>query len=86
VKKRAAFRSYASLRDSFHDYADFLQSNPRYDKALQSTADSAAYFTALQRAGYATDPEYANKINAVMNGAEMTRALERLKLQEGRSI
>jgi flagellar protein FlgJ len=86
VKKRAAFRSYESLRDSFHDYVDFLQSNPRYDKALESTADSASYFTALQRAGYATDPEYANKINAVMNGAEMTRALERLKLEADQPI
>lgn len=86
VKRRTAFRSYESLRDSFHDYVDFLQSNPRYDKALESTTDSAAYFTELQRAGYATDPEYANKINAVMNGAEMARALERLKLEGSRSL
>ncbi|MCW8944689.1 MAG: flagellar assembly peptidoglycan hydrolase FlgJ [Sedimenticola sp.] len=86
VKKRAYFRSYDSLRDSFHDYVDFLQSNPRYEKALESTSDSASYFSALQRAGYATDPEYANKINAVMNGAEMTRALEKLKLEENQPI
>ncbi|MCW8891620.1 MAG: flagellar assembly peptidoglycan hydrolase FlgJ [Sedimenticola sp.] len=86
VKRRAYFRSYESLRDSFHDYVDFLQSNPRYEKALESTTDSASYFTALQRAGYATDPEYANKINAVMNGAEMTRALEKLKLEENQPI
>lgn len=86
VKKRAYFRSYDSLRDSFHDYVDFLQSNPRYEEALESTADSASYFTALQRAGYATDPEYANKIKAVMNGAEMTRALDRLKLEQNQPI
>ncbi len=86
VKKRAYFRSYDSLRDSFHDYVDFLQSNPRYGQALGSTQDSAAYFTELQRAGYATDPNYAKKINAVMNGPEMTRAVERLKLQHEWSL
>jgi len=86
VKKRAYFRAYESPRDSFHDYVGFLQSNPRYIKALQSTADSSAYFRALQQAGYATDPEYANKINAVMKGPEMNRALERLKSEEMRSL
>ncbi len=86
MKKRATFRSYESLRDSFHDYVDFLQSNPRYQKALEETADSESYFSELQRAGYATDPEYANKINAVMNGAEMTRALKKLKLEENQPI
>lgn len=82
VKKRAHFRAYESPRDSFHDYVGFLESNPRYREALQSTSDSGAYFQALQQAGYATDPEYANKINAVMRGPEMTRALDRLKSEE----
>ncbi|MCW8907959.1 MAG: flagellar assembly peptidoglycan hydrolase FlgJ [Sedimenticola sp.] len=86
VKKRAYFRSYETPRDSFHDYVGFLQANPRYQKALQSTADSSAYFQALQQAGYATDPEYASKINAVMNGPEMSRALERLKSEELRPL
>ncbi|WP_260291097.1 flagellar assembly peptidoglycan hydrolase FlgJ [Sedimenticola hydrogenitrophicus] len=86
VKRRASFRAYASLRDSFHDYVDFLQSNPRYSEALGATENSATYFTELQRAGYATDPEYANKINAVLNGSEMTRALERLKPEASRPL
>lgn len=82
VKRRAFFRAYDSLRDSFHDYVDFVQSNPRYSEALGATDNSQAYFAELQRAGYATDPEYANKINAVLNGPEMTRAVERLKVQD----
>lgn len=86
VKKRAAFRSYESLRDSFHDYVDFVKSNPRYSEALGAAENSQAYFSELQRAGYATDPEYANKINAVLNGPEMTRAVERLKVQGERSL
>lgn len=86
VKKRAYFRSYESLRDSFHDYVDFLQSNPRYGEALGVTGSSESYFTELQRAGYATDPEYANKINAVLNGPAMVRALGRLKSADVRSL
>lgn len=86
VQRRAYFRAYDSLRDSFHDYVDFLQSNPRYNEALGAAENSQAYFTELQRAGYATDPEYANKINAVLNGPEMTRAVERLKPGAERSL
>ncbi|WP_428603365.1 flagellar assembly peptidoglycan hydrolase FlgJ [Sedimenticola sp.] len=86
VKKRDVFRSYESLRDSFHDYVDFLQSNPRYSEALEVTDDSAAFFNELQRAGYATDPDYANKINAVLNGSEMTKALDKLKAGEIESL
>jgi flagellar protein FlgJ len=86
VKKRAFFRAYDSLRDSFMDYVDFVKGNPRYREALESTADSDAYFTALQKAGYATDPKYAKKINAVLNGEEMSRATGRLKGMESRSL
>lgn len=86
VKKRAYFRSYDSLRDSFHDYVEFVQSNPRYNEALGAVNNSQAYFTELQRAGYATDPDYAKKINAVMNGSKMTRAVERLKPEGERSL
>jgi len=66
VKKRAHFRSYDSFRQSFEDYVNFLQSSPRYRGALSATADTGRYFTALQEAGYATDPEYARKIEAVL--------------------
>lgn len=86
VKKRAFFRSYDSLRESFHDYVDFLQSNPRYSEALGATGNSDTYFKELQRAGYATDPQYANKIKAVLNGPEMSRALERLKPDASRPL
>ena len=79
VKKRAHFRSYDSLRQSFEDYVSFLQSNPRYREALSATADTGRYFTALQEAGYATDPDYARKIEAVLGGREMAAGLAQLK-------
>lgn len=63
--ERASFRSYASYEQSFNDYVDFLQNNGRYRKALQTTADPAAFFRELQAAGYATDPQYARKVNQI---------------------
>lgn len=59
-----AFRGYESAGDSFDDYVRFLNENPRYKQALQvaSQGDDEGFVRALQQAGYATDPEYANKI------------------------
>jgi flagellar protein FlgJ len=81
VRKKDSFRAYATFRDSFNDYVDFLHSNPRYSRALDSTGDARSYFIELQQAGYATDPRYAEKITAVMEGPEMQRALQRLKIE-----
>jgi peptidoglycan hydrolase FlgJ len=79
VRKRERFRTYASYEQSFQDYVAFLKSNPRYAQALEQTQDPAAYFKALQDAGYATDPDYADKILRVMQGPEMQTALDQFK-------
>ncbi|WXG58326.1 MAG: flagellar assembly peptidoglycan hydrolase FlgJ [Candidatus Sedimenticola sp. (ex Thyasira tokunagai)] len=79
VKKRDHFRAYGSYRDSFLDYVDFLRGSPRYSKALEVAGDSERYFSELQRAGYATDPKYANKISSIMAGDELRSALARFK-------
>lgn len=70
VKRREAFRAYASYADSFSDYAAFLRTSPRYGAALAEGADGAAYLRHLQQAGYATDPEYASKISRIAFGSE----------------
>jgi len=56
------FRSYPDPASAFQDYVDFLMENPRYRDALDQAADPAAYTQGLQQAGYATDPNYADKI------------------------
>jgi len=71
VRKPAFFRAYDSLRDSFNDYVAFVKGSPRYQQALRLADDSTAYFTELQRAGYATDPDYAQKINRILNDRVM---------------
>lgn len=62
VKVSAAFRAYQDIGAAFDDYVDFIQSNPRYQRAIERAADPKAYVQELQRAGYATDPAYAQKI------------------------
>ncbi|MEZ5542592.1 MAG: flagellar assembly peptidoglycan hydrolase FlgJ [Pseudomonadota bacterium] len=66
VKKRAAFRSYASLDEAISGYVEFLRGNPRYRQALQQAGDANAYLDGLESAGYATDPHYAEKIRTIM--------------------
>ncbi len=78
-RERAAFRAYPSLADSFADYADFLQSSPRYREALAQVADTHGYARALQQAGYATDPDYAGKIGRILDSAPMRAALSAIK-------
>ncbi|WP_415882397.1 flagellar assembly peptidoglycan hydrolase FlgJ [Neptuniibacter sp. QD34_54] len=67
-REKAFFRSYDSYEDSFRDYVSFLQNSPRYKMALESAGDPYDYVRQLQDAGYATDPEYANKIRNIFDG------------------
>ena len=60
-----SFRAYESMGDSFEDYGRFLSTQPRYAKAFQ-TGNPEEFAKELQRAGYATDPEYASKLISIM--------------------
>ena len=61
------FRAYASPAQSMADYVDFIRSSSRYQQALQLAGDEQAYVRELQAAGYATDPDYADKIIGILN-------------------
>ncbi len=61
------FRAYNSYAEAFKDYASMLGQNPRYADALQQGNNTAAIAQAMQKAGYATDPKYADKLTQVMN-------------------
>ena len=74
-RERAWFRSYDSLGESFADYAAFLESNPRYREALKAGGDAPAFARALAEAGYATDPDYAGKIESIMNSSRLKSIL-----------
>lgn len=73
-KVTAKFRAYDSYEESFRDYARLITSNPRYEKAMGKTDSALAYATELQKAGYATDPEYASKLSRAIQSAVQSAA------------
>jgi len=77
-KTTAKFRVYSSYAESFQDYAKLLQGNSRYAGVLNHAQDAAGFARGLQKAGYATDPAYANKLIRVINGAGFKQAMNDL--------
>lgn len=73
-KEKAKFRAYESPEQSLGDYVDFIKSNPRYQQAVAVADNPRAYFQQLQAAGYATDPNYAQKILSVFNSDTFKQA------------
>jgi flagellar protein FlgJ len=72
--RRAAFRSYASWAEAFDDYAKLLTDSPRYAKVL-GRSDAAGFAHGLKEAGYATDPQYADKLMRIIGGNTLKNAL-----------
>jgi flagellar protein FlgJ len=66
-KVSAKFRAYASYAESFQDYARLMKDSPRYAPVVASAASAQGFAQGLQRAGYATDPAYADKLTRVIN-------------------
>src|SRR5271166_405458 len=75
VQRRAAFRAYGSISDSVNDFANLLESSPRYRSTLASGNSPQAYVASIQSSGYATDPDYANKLNEILNSSTFRTAL-----------
>jgi len=65
-KQVEKFRAYSSYAEAFKDYASILSTNPRYAEVLQQGDSAAGMAQAIQKAGYATDPKYADKLARVM--------------------
>jgi len=65
-KRIEKFRAYDSYADSFKDFANQMQNNPRYENVMANLHDVNSYAQAMQKAGYATDPHYASKLASVI--------------------
>lgn len=73
-KMMQTFRAYASYAESFKDYAGLMQGSRRYAAVLNQT-DGARFAQGLQRAGYATDPRYAEKLTRILEGRQMRQTI-----------
>jgi flagellar protein FlgJ len=78
-RRRESFRAYGASADSFADYVELVSSSPRYATALEQAHDAEGYARALGDAGYATDPDYAEKWLAIYRGERLESAIDGLK-------
>ncbi|MFT6770747.1 flagellar assembly peptidoglycan hydrolase FlgJ [Congregibacter sp.] len=79
VRETARFRAYDSAAESFADYAALIKGSPRYSEAQELAADGEQYLRELQRAGYATDPAYADKVLSILERGDLAGASPDLK-------
>ena len=75
VRKVEPFRVYNNFTEAFDDFVGFLKSNSRYQPALNNTSNSEQFLQDLQKAGYATDPQYADKIIGILNSDRFKQAV-----------
>lgn len=66
-KTVAKFRAYGSYEEAFRDYARLIGNSPRYDKVMDNLDSVQGFASGLQKAGYATDPQYAAKLSRAIN-------------------
>jgi len=78
-RENADFRAYSSVAESFADYVKLLKHNPRYQTALNSGDNVHGFANALQQAGYASDPSYAEKISTIANGPVLKEIMAKMK-------
>jgi flagellar protein FlgJ len=69
------FRAYHSYAESFRDYVNVLRSSSRYAGVLAQAARGITpedFAHGLQRAGYATDPAYGEKLSRIIRNSQGT--------------
>lgn len=62
VRTVERFRAYGSYTEAFQDFAKLITGNARYAGAVKNATDPVAYARSLQSGGYASDPQYADKL------------------------
>jgi peptidoglycan hydrolase FlgJ len=80
IKEKSKFRAYNSFHDSFVDYTRFLQQNSRYSDAIKNAPDAEKFVTSLQKASYATDSLYSEKIMNIYSSKKFNQLFEQNNL------
>ena len=78
--QRERFRAYGNTAESFADYVGLISTARRYADALSQSSDPEGYARAVTKAGYATDPHYADKWLAIYHGRRLEQALSGIDL------
>jgi flagellar protein FlgJ len=73
--RRTTFRAYASVEESVNDFANLLKNSPRYRDVIAAGGNAGAYIAAMGKSGYATDPEYGNKLYQILGSDTLQSAL-----------
>jgi flagellar protein FlgJ len=80
TQRQAVFRAYGSIEESVNDFANLLKTSPRYARAAAAGSDAQAYIAGIGRSGYATDPEYASKLNDILQSSTLREAIKGMNL------
>jgi len=78
-KEVAPFRVYDSYESSLKDYGRFVKDSERYQSAISNGKSIKGYSEGLQNAGYATDPNYAKKIQRIAAGETLNQVINDIK-------
>ena len=73
--RRTAFRAYGSIEESVNDFASLLEEFTALSRAIAAGGEAQAYIDGIGKSGYATDPEYANKLNQILHSDTLRAAL-----------
>jgi peptidoglycan hydrolase FlgJ len=73
--RRSTFRVYGSIEESVNDFANLLKNSPRYRDVLAAGGSPGGYVAGIAKSGYATDPDYGNKLNQILGGDTLQWAL-----------
>lgn len=71
-KVKDYFRKHESAEQCFTDHANFFRQNKRYAEALKVASSPYKFIDAIAKAGYATDPNYADTLKKVASSIEAT--------------
>jgi LysM repeat protein len=62
-KRNECFRKYKKVAESYYDHSDFLKTGSRYKSLFDlDITDYKGWARGLKKAGYATNPDYANML------------------------
>lgn len=64
---QAKFKTYDNVEESINGFTNFILENPRYAKAIENAENPETFLKEIHKAGYATDPQYADKAISILH-------------------